>query len=310
MVTLNHLGMVRAFSAGRHPAPGAAAPGRAVVDAHVRAGRGARGRPRRSSRRIPTARRRCSGTPRQRAAVDDGRVGAARDARATGDARDWSPRSARFATARRECVAVGGNGRVSLAPAVPDGVGPPRWTVDVDFEPRVDPLGRRARVGGRQRARGERDRRLRLGSARRWWLRRARPDRRARRRDAAASRRTWRGATAASPCVLVPGALCGIGRRGQLYLFDTRDGTPLTTTAADRRRVRSASRTPPPWAIRCSTGSIGAATGSTRIRGRAVQLEALIRHEAPAAGPHVVEQRLQPRLQQRSCSCSTGTRAA
>ena len=31
--------------------------------------------------------------------------------------------------------------------------------------------------------------------------------------------------------VLVPGALCGIGRRGQLYMFDTRDGTPLTTSA-------------------------------------------------------------------------------
>ncbi len=26
---------------------------------------------------------------------------------------------------------------------------------------------------------------------------------------------------------LVPGALCGIGRRGQVYTFDTRDGTPL-----------------------------------------------------------------------------------
>ena len=31
--------------------------------------------------------------------------------------------------------------------------------------------------------------------------------------------------------VLVPGALCGIGRRGELYTFDTRDGTPLTTSA-------------------------------------------------------------------------------
>ncbi len=36
-----------------------------------------------------------------------------------------------------ECVALGGNGQVSLAPATPDGIGPPRWTVDVDFEPRV-----------------------------------------------------------------------------------------------------------------------------------------------------------------------------
>jgi hypothetical protein len=30
----------------------------------------------------------------------------------------------------------------------------------------------------------------------------------------------------------VPGALCGIGRRGQLHRFDTRDGTPLATTSA------------------------------------------------------------------------------
>ena len=36
----------------------------------------------------------------------------------------------------------------------------------------------------------------------------------------------------ASRVVLVPGALCGIGRRGELYTFDTRDGTPLTTSAA------------------------------------------------------------------------------
>ena len=31
--------------------------------------------------------------------------------------------------------------------------------------------------------------------------------------------------------VVVPGALCGFGRRGELHLFDTRDGAPIATTA-------------------------------------------------------------------------------
>jgi hypothetical protein len=32
--------------------------------------------------------------------------------------------------------------------------------------------------------------------------------------------------------VLVHGVLCGIGRRGQLYMFGTRDGASLATSAA------------------------------------------------------------------------------
>ena len=65
VVTLNHFGMVRAFSSDDIRRPGPLRRIAPVVDVHVRAGRGARGRPRRSSRRIPTSRRACSGTPRQ-----------------------------------------------------------------------------------------------------------------------------------------------------------------------------------------------------------------------------------------------------
>ena len=32
-------------------------------------------------------------------------------------------------------------------------------------------------------------------------------------------------------CVAVPGALCCIGRQGQVYTFDARDGAPLATSA-------------------------------------------------------------------------------
>jgi hypothetical protein len=37
--------------------------------------------------------------------------------------------------------------------------------------------------------------------------------------------------TGGVPLALVPGGLCGVGRRGELYTFDTRDGAPLTTSA-------------------------------------------------------------------------------
>ena len=37
--------------------------------------------------------------------------------------------------------------------------------------------------------------------------------------------------TGGVPLALVPGRLCGIGRRGELYTFDTRDGAPLSTSA-------------------------------------------------------------------------------
>ena len=36
---------------------------------------------------------------------------------------------------------------------------------------------------------------------------------------------------------LVPGALCGFGRRGELHLFDTRDGALVRDDGAARRRV-------------------------------------------------------------------------
>jgi hypothetical protein len=42
-----------------------------------------------------------------------------------------------FPRGASECVAVGADGRVSCVPFTGDGVGEPRWTVPVDFEPRA-----------------------------------------------------------------------------------------------------------------------------------------------------------------------------
>jgi hypothetical protein len=136
-----------------------------------------------------------------------------------------------FRDGATEYVAVGGNGQTTLAPANADGVGAPHWTVAVDFDPRtflwdgaliwaagserataavddydwdalrgggfvaLDPADGHAVVGGRF------------------------PD------DVA-----WGNGGVA--VVLVPGALCAIGRRGEVHVFDTRDATLLTTTAA------------------------------------------------------------------------------
>ena len=55
IVTLNHLGMLRAFSGARHPATGAAASCHSSVDANVRPRRGTRGRRRRPRRRVAPA---------------------------------------------------------------------------------------------------------------------------------------------------------------------------------------------------------------------------------------------------------------
>jgi hypothetical protein len=44
---------------------------------------------------------------------------------------------AAFRDGAAECVAVGSNGKVSLAPATTDGVGPPRWSGVVDYDPKA-----------------------------------------------------------------------------------------------------------------------------------------------------------------------------
>jgi hypothetical protein len=129
-----------------------------------------------------------------------------------------------------ECVAVGSNGQVSLAPATTDGVGPPRWTVNMDFDPKavlwdgalvwaagservanaVGDYDWEALRGGGFAALDPTDGRIIVGGR-------------------FSEDLAW--GNGGGPVVLVPGALCGIGRRGELYTFDTRDGSPLTTSA-------------------------------------------------------------------------------
>jgi hypothetical protein len=129
-----------------------------------------------------------------------------------------------------ECVALGGRGQVSVAPATIDGLSPPRWTVDVDFEPRIvlwdgalvwaagtdrvasviDDYDWEALHGGGFAALDPTDGRVRVSGR-------------------FSADLAW--GNGGVPLALVQEALCGIGRRGQLYAFDTRDGTPLKTSA-------------------------------------------------------------------------------
>src|SRR5205823_4870529 len=137
---------------------------------------------------------------------------------------------AAFRDGATECVAVGSNGQVTLAPATTDGVGPPRWTVNVDFDPKavlwdgalvwaagservanaIDDDDWEALRGGGFAALDPTDGRVIMGGR-------------------FSEDLAWGNGGVA--VVLVPGALCGIGRRGRLYTFDTRDGTALTTSA-------------------------------------------------------------------------------
>ena len=83
---------------------------------------------------------------------------------------------------RADCVAVGGDGQVSLVPATADGVGRPRWTVDVDFEPRVVLWdGALVWAAGSDRVAQAVDD-YDWEALARWWVRRARPGGRSRRR--------------------------------------------------------------------------------------------------------------------------------
>jgi hypothetical protein len=129
-----------------------------------------------------------------------------------------------------DCIAVGSKTQVSLVPATADGIGQPRWTVDVDFEPRVVLWdGARVWAAGCDRVAHEIDDydwdALGGGGFAAF--------------DAADGRVVVRGrfpddlawGNGGVAVVYVPGALCGIGRRGALYTFDARDGSPLTTTA-------------------------------------------------------------------------------
>jgi hypothetical protein len=128
------------------------------------------------------------------------------------------------------CVAFGGRGQVSLAPATPDGLDPPRWTVNVDFEPRIVLWdGALVWAAGTDRVAKAIDdydwEALRGGG----FAGLDPTDGRARVSGRFSEDLAW--GNGGVPLALVPGALCGIGRRGQLYTFDTRDGAALATSA-------------------------------------------------------------------------------
>ena len=127
-------------------------------------------------------------------------------------------------------VAIGGNGQVSLAPASRNGIAAPRWTVDVDFDPRTIICDRLLWVAGSERSETAIDDydwdALRGGGFVAL--------------DPADGRAVVAGRFSADPAwgnggaavVIVPGALCAIGRRGELAFFDLRDGSHLATTPA------------------------------------------------------------------------------
>jgi len=125
-------------------------------------------------------------------------------------------------------VAVGAEQYVSVAAVGTDGAVTPRWVTPVDFEPAallsdggvlwaagsdrdptVDDYDWEARHGGGFAALDLTDGRVVV---------RGRFD-----VDLA-----W--GNGGAPVVLIPGALCGFGRRGELYVFDTTDGVQVATT--------------------------------------------------------------------------------
>jgi hypothetical protein len=128
------------------------------------------------------------------------------------------------------CVAIGGVEQVTVAAVSRDGAVTPRWTTPVAFEtaallwdgvllwaagsdsdPTADDYDWDARHGGgfvavdpthgRVVVNGRFDEDLAWGNG-------------------------------GAAVVLVPGALCGLGRRGELHVFDTRDGARVATTPA------------------------------------------------------------------------------
>jgi hypothetical protein len=128
-----------------------------------------------------------------------------------------------------ECIAIGSQGRVSVAPVTPEGVGPLRWMVEMDFEPRsLFWDGARVWAAGCERRTDGIDDydwdALRGGGFAAF--------------DPVDGRTVVRGhfavdlawGTGGIAVVHTGTALCGIGRRGEVCTFDARDGAPLATT--------------------------------------------------------------------------------
>jgi hypothetical protein len=136
-----------------------------------------------------------------------------------------------FHDGAQECLALGGDGKMNLAPATSEGVGPLHWTIDVDFEPTVVLWdGALVWAAGRERTQTAIDdydwEALHGGG----FVALDPADGRTVVHGRFADDLAWGNGGVA--VVLVSRALCGIGRRGELYLFDTRDGALLTTYPA------------------------------------------------------------------------------
>ena len=228
VVTLNHLGMLRAFSADAIRRPG---PLRRVAPLWTRTLAADVERAVVLGDRIVGSRPREDGAPglfvtERLSTADPGRLGTRVQLETHGMVTALSS----FVDGTGECVALGGGAQVSLVEATVDGLGPPRWTVDVDFEPRIvlwdgavvwaagtdrlanaiDDYDWEALHGGGFAALDAADGQVRVSGR-------------------FAEDLAWGNGGVA--LALVQGTLCGIGRRGQLYSFDTRDGVLLTTSA-------------------------------------------------------------------------------
>ena len=260
VLTLNHFGMVRAFDGDEVAALGPAAAGGAHLDAGLRRRRRAlRGRGR-TARRVTAAgatigRAAGVGTSAPRRDARPARAHRARSNRGA-----WSAHSRRWAPDR---VAVGGDAHVSIAAIDEKGVGVPLWDVAVEFEPAVlvwdgrcvwaagseadatvDDYDWEARHGGGFAALDPADGRIVV-------------------RGRFHEDLAWGAGGVA--VVIVPGLVCGFGRRGEVHLFD-RPRWQRGWARPRRSPTRHwASRTPASSAISSSTASIGAGIGCGRL---------------------------------------------
>jgi hypothetical protein len=129
-----------------------------------------------------------------------------------------------------DCIVVGSQGQVSLASGTADGIGRLRWVVDVDFEPRVVLWdGTRVWAAGCDRAAhaiDDHDWEALSGGG---FVAVEPTDGRVVVRGRFSEDLAWGNGGVAAVCA--SGALCGIGRRGELYRFDSRDGTLVATSA-------------------------------------------------------------------------------
>jgi hypothetical protein len=228
VVTLNHLGMVRAYSSGDVRRRG---PLRRVVPVWTRTFAADVERTVILDDRLVGSRPREEGAPgllvseRLSSRGSSEPLGTAVSLEALGMVTALTA----FHDGTFQCVAAGSQGRVSLAPATPGGVGPLRWTVDVDFEPRAllwD--GARVWAAGSERVTDGIDDydwdALRGGGFAAL--------------DPTSGRAVVDGrfsldlawGNGGVAVVHTGDALCGIGRRGEVCTFDVRDGTPLAIT--------------------------------------------------------------------------------